>query len=58
MSFVLTGHSCFEYVSMTEGTGRDDRNATKRMQHQQIAIAGYNHIGMTVDGEFEESVIG
>jgi hypothetical protein len=37
---------------------RDDRDAPKGIQDQQIGIAGHDHIRMAIHREFEKLVVG
>ena len=36
---------------------RHNRDATKRIEHQQLGIAGHDHIGFAVHGQFQKLVI-
>jgi len=42
---------------VTKGYGSDDRDTPKRIQHQQINIAGHDQFRVTVDGQFKRPVV-
>ena len=44
-------------MGMAERGGCDDRNVPERMQHQQIEVAGYDHIRPAIHRQFEKLVI-
>ena len=43
--------------ALHEHSRRYNRDATKGIEHQQIGIAGHDHIGFAVHGQFQKLVI-